>query len=110
MIPYIWSKSEKSISQKEKNKIILPFHNDKLDFIDNDNSKLISLNLFKQTSMTKRQLECAKLLLSGKKTSEIAASLKLSPRTVEHYLNHLKSKLNCKNKTELIIKLTKTGL
>jgi len=59
----------------------------------------------KQHYLSKRQLDCAKLLLAGKSHKEIAAHLNLSTRTVEHYFFHIKEKLHCKNRTELIIKL-----
>jgi len=94
----------------EKNKIILPFHSDSLDFLDKDDSgnelNYDSSSICKNL-LPKRQLECARLLIAGKKIREIAVCLNLSPRTVEHYLNHLKKKLDCRNKTELIIKLAK---
>lgn len=105
---YFLEQAASLIKLVEMNKIILPFHNDKLDFIDSNNAEWISeSNSDLSKSITKRQLECAKLLLAGKKNWEIATALNLSPRTVEHYLNHLKTKLKSKNKTELIIKLTK---
>ncbi len=56
--------------------------------------------------LSKRQIECAKLLLQGMKVKQIAAYLNLSPRTIETYLDNIKIKLNCQNRTELIIKLS----
>lgn len=55
--------------------------------------------------LSKRQIDCARLLLSGKTSKEIALSLNISYRTVESYINTIKIKLNCRNKTELILKL-----
>nr|WP_248295715.1 helix-turn-helix transcriptional regulator [Legionella pneumophila] len=55
--------------------------------------------------MPKRQIECAQLLVRGKTAEEIAIILNLSKRTVEHYINILKRKLNAHNKGLLITKL-----
>ena len=55
--------------------------------------------------LSKRQMTCARLLLSGKTAKEIAISMHISHRTVESYMETLKLKLNCHNKTELILKL-----
>lgn len=52
-----------------------------------------------------QQKACAKLLLKGLTSKQIAKRLNLSYRTVEAYVNHLKNKLNCQNKTELVLKL-----
>jgi DNA-binding CsgD family transcriptional regulator len=56
--------------------------------------------------LSKREFECAKLLLQGLKIKEIAAHLNLSPRTVESYFNNMKSKLHCQSRTDFIIKLS----
>ncbi len=56
--------------------------------------------------LSKRQFTCAKLLLTGMRIKEIAAYLQLSPRTIETYIEQLKIKFNCPNKTELILKLS----
>ncbi len=51
---------------------------------------------------TKREAECMLLTLKGKTIKSIAASLKLSPRTVEFYIKNMKIKLSCHTKYELI--------
>jgi DNA-binding CsgD family transcriptional regulator len=56
--------------------------------------------------LSKQQLSCAKLILSGMTLRKIAEQLNLSPRTVEKYIEIIKTKLHCRNKTELIIRLT----
>lgn len=54
---------------------------------------------------TKREIDCANLLMKGMKIKEIALALNLSPRTVETHINNLKIKLNCRDKSGIIIKL-----
>ena len=103
---YFLEQASSVIKLVEKNKVILPFHNKKLDFINSDSFDLKD-NLLHSKLLSKRQSECIKLLIAGKTSRQIASTLNLSPRTVEHYLTHIKTKLNCKNKTELIIKLVK---
>lgn len=105
---YFLEKAAPLIKLVDKNKLILPHHNDKLDFLDKNDYEMDFEHTFSnKMSITKRQLQCAKLLLSGKNNRQISELLHLSARTVEHYLNNLKMKLKCKNKTELIIKLVK---
>lgn len=53
-------------------------------------------------SITPQQLKCLSLLALGKSAKEIARFLNLSPRTVDHYLHHLRVKFHCKNSKELI--------
>lgn len=93
---YFVEKAYPLIQHVEKRKIVLPFrHEDNSTFY---NSSFIN-------TLSKRQLQCARLLVDGKTMKEMANSLHLSPRTIEHYLYYLKEKLGCKNKTELTVKL-----
>ena len=72
---------------------------------------LLSPNVFNPMPVTnelllsKQELRVAKLLITGLTAKEIAKHVNLSFRTVETYLTNMKTKLLCKNKTELAIKL-----
>lgn len=86
-------KSKNLIDQMEKNPLQLVNQHKP----GNPNSSSIKLS--------RRQSECAQLLLLGKKTKEIGTALQLSPRTIEYYIENLKIKLQCQNKTELLLRL-----
>lgn len=52
--------------------------------------------------LTYREAQCMLLFIHGKTVIKAAQCLALSPRTVEYYLNNMKSKLKCRTKSELI--------
>lgn len=52
--------------------------------------------------LSKRQNECLYLLAHGMTIKEIAKKIGLSPRTIEHYLEVIKTKLNCTSRSDLI--------
>jgi len=54
--------------------------------------------------LSKRQVECLYYLTKGKTYRQIAQILGISNRTVEHYIDTIKAKMNCQNKSELIEK------
>jgi DNA-binding CsgD family transcriptional regulator len=54
--------------------------------------------------LSQRQTDCLLYLVKGMAIKEIAKTLNLSPRTIEHYLDTIKIKLNCKNRAALIAK------
>ena len=56
--------------------------------------------------LSPQQLKCFYLLLKGECPKKIAQKLHLSHRTIEHYLTHIRLKLNCKNLRELIVRYT----
>ncbi len=60
-----------------------------------------------QPLLTERQTECLFLLVKGMTIKEIAKSLLLSPRTVEHYVSTIKLKLHCKTRSNLVTKALK---
>jgi DNA-binding CsgD family transcriptional regulator len=56
-----------------------------------------------------REGDCLFFLLRGKTAKEIGRLLNISHRTVEAHVEHLKVKLGCKNKSELIAKALNEG-
>ncbi len=52
--------------------------------------------------LSTRELECLFLQIRGKTAKEIAEILKLSKRTVEYYIDNMKTKFGCFNKAELL--------
>lgn len=105
---YFQKEADSLINIGEKNKIFLPYHNKKIPKIANPNSSfLMGTNLDTPIQLSQRQAACARLLLEGKTIKQIATILSLSPRTVETYINNLKIKFSCENKTILIKKLIK---
>ena len=45
--------------------------------------------------LTKREIDCIRLLAIGKSAKEIACYLRISHRTAEGYINNIKYKLQC---------------
>lgn len=94
-------KAGKIIDQAEKHKIMLPQHHDAMRTYSMSELQ----ELFTNIKVTRRQTDCINLLLEGASTKEIASQLKLSPRTVEYYIEMLRAKFHAQNKSDLIIKL-----
>lgn len=69
-----------------------------------------SVNPSTLIALTKVQTACLKAFAKGGSIKKIAKELGLSPRTVEHYLNILKIKLNCHSKNELLLQALARGL
>jgi DNA-binding CsgD family transcriptional regulator len=57
------------------------------------------------TYFSKQELKCLRLMVAGKTIKSIGQHLKLSPRTVEHYIENMKQKLNVSTKSDLIEKV-----
>lgn len=55
-------------------------------------------------ALSPKQQDCLFFLVLGMTQKETASQMKLSPKTVEHYLETVKIKLNCKSRSELIKK------
>ena len=78
-----------------------------LDELFNPNLKSKKMKIylgpkFEKTYLTYREATCMLLLLRGKTIYSIADFLGLSYRTVEHYINNIKAKVGCTNRSELI--------
>lgn len=100
-------KARSLIKTGEENKIFLPYHKNKLSSVNDTNlTSLFDYTSRTSPKLTLRQQSCVHLLLQGKTIKEIAICLNLSPRTIETYINNLKSKFKCQNKTQLIVTLT----
>jgi DNA-binding NarL/FixJ family response regulator len=60
-------------------------------------------------NISNRQKQCLNYLAQGLSAKNIGKELNLSPRTVEAYIESLKLKFKCKNKTLLIVKFVKSN-
>lgn len=56
----------------------------------------------KATLLSSRENQCIRLLLEGKSAKETGLALRLSPRTIEFYLENIKNKLSCTSKQEIL--------
>jgi DNA-binding CsgD family transcriptional regulator len=97
-------KAQAIIKQSEQYKIITPFHDIAIKPCQSVDLTQIELAA-KKIKITSRQSECINLLLKGATAKEIAKRLKLSNRTIESYIDNLKTKFHAHNKTDLIIRL-----
>lgn len=70
-------------------------------------SKGLGPTLYLQEFLTPREKECAILTAKGLSACNIAEELAISKRTVETHLDSVKSKLNCNNKVEMVVKALK---
>jgi predicted ATPase/DNA-binding CsgD family transcriptional regulator len=63
-----------------------------------------------QSALSARQAEIANLVVAGKSSREIAKTLHLSPRTIEHHLEAIFNKLGVRSRVELVAALLRPGL
>jgi DNA-binding CsgD family transcriptional regulator len=66
--------------------------------IFNQNQSVLS------SKLTQRQIDCLYHLVKGMTVKEIALTLEISAKTVEHYLDIVKTKLNCRSRSQLVSK------
>ena len=74
------------------------------------NTKLQKLYLLvdgQEVHLTKKELQCARMLLKGNTSKQISTLLGVSPRTAESHINNMKIKFNCVSKNQLFDKLVK---
>jgi DNA-binding CsgD family transcriptional regulator len=71
--------------------------------------KIALLDNFGKIDLSVRELEVLKQILRGSSAKQSAKALKLSYRTVEYYIENLKSLFNCNSKQELIEKCFEIG-
>lgn len=93
----------------DSNELGIPNEQDNIrrDFI---NSIKINKIVLDGAILSAREIDCARLVVQGKTSKEIANLLFISPRTVESHINHLKDKLFCRIKSELIAKLNTANI
>jgi DNA-binding CsgD family transcriptional regulator len=66
---------------------------------------MISSNIIDGVYIPKREMECLMYLTQGNTAKMTAQKLKISPRTVEYYIDNIKIKLNVHSKNELLNKV-----
>jgi DNA-binding CsgD family transcriptional regulator len=65
--------------------------------------KVIHKSLHMPIYLPSQQAKCLLLLIKGKSAKEIAIKMKLSHRTVEHYIERIRRQLGCSSTRELIV-------
>ncbi len=81
-------------------------YDDKLTLTDVEKNRFLSMIKNKaNASFTPRETTIIPLIIQGRTSREIGFYLGLSTRTIEGYIDALKTKLKMKNKSELITKL-----
>lgn len=113
---FIRDKAQKMMKDSEKDKILLP--GKKIEKLQDYQLPTID-ELFQQNPygiqryiihddlwLSKREFFCSRLWLIGFSTTEIAAKLKLSPKTIQSYIENAKAKLNSYSKHEFFLSFT----
>lgn len=95
-------------AKSPENRIILPNSPDLNLASKNKINKTDRLSVFHKKNnlpihLSSQQSKCLALLLKGKSAKEIALEMKLSYRTVEHYLERIRKLLGCSSNKELIV-------
>lgn len=61
-------------------------------------------------SLTRRELQCAKMTAEGLSAKQIGLNLKIAPRTVERHLDQARIKLLARNRAHLVAAALRRGL
>lgn len=119
-ILYYKDRAKKIIELSTKNKIVtvraMPMADNLIHHKITDEQKKIYLantpihNYYvslsnKTVALSKREMDCIKLISQGKSSTETADLLSISFRTVEKHIENIKLKLECHKKSELISKI-----
>lgn len=72
--------------------------------------RIIYRNDVAGVKLTQRQINCLELLAKGMTMREIGEALSLSSRTIEHYIETIKTKLDCTTRADLFRKASALGL
>jgi len=86
-----------------------PFHQAEFHKLLSYNSSAVDKPFVNIYKLSKRELECLSYLLQGKNVREISIEMTVSKRTIETYIDNIKSKFHCRTKTEVIIKAIYNG-
>jgi len=122
---YFKNKADMIFQRANRNRIILPQHmrlnfkgltpNDEvtnaLHLLKNrakDINQLLYLHF--NTKLTIRELQSLSYLIKGRTAAETAQILRISPKTVEYYIDSVKAKLNCLSRADLFDKVWGTSL
>ncbi len=120
ILNFIRKKAKKWINKVEDQPLIIPNRkietapikpvDDKLLALINEmNSYEIKINNI-SVSLSKREAQCVHYLHQGKTAKEIARALDISHRTIEIYLDQVRSKTDSKSRIELLSKINKNQL
>lgn len=94
-----------SIIVNEKNTLANSLnHLIRFGLLSNTSNKKVTIKKNNLPNLSKQESECLNLLIRGGTNQTIANKLKISPRTVESYLQNVKNKFNVSKKAELIEK------
>lgn len=114
---YFKDKAHALIENAEMNRVLQPslrYDQSKITMLDEN--KIRKENFYAQTPIkkyylnpedsnkyiTQREFDCLNLMAKGKQIKEIARDLMLAPRTIESYLNNIRTRLGCRSRSQLM--------